>query len=96
MVHLDDICWLRNAQCYLTDRYEVFRTSTMANVNEARVFSNEGHTITFEKMYDGDIRNPYWSVKEKLGITTKTSAMTLEGGYLYMDQLIEQGYLGYN
>ena len=34
----------------------------MANVNEARVFSNEGHTVIFESMYEDE--QWYWKVQE--------------------------------
>ena len=67
----------------------------MANVNEARVFSNEGHTVIFESMYEDE--QWYWKVQEiKDSAEEIQHLMTDEGGQLYMDELIKQGYLGYN
>ena len=62
---------------------------------EAHVLSNEGHTLIFEKKFDAD--DPYWKVQEiKDSAEEIVHLMTLEGGRLYMDQLREWGYLGYN
>ena len=67
----------------------------MANVNEARVFSNEGHTVIFESMYEDE--QWFWKVQEiKDDATEIQHLMTDEGGRLYMEQLREWGYLGYN
>jgi len=63
-----------------------------------RIFENEGHTIVFEQKYDGDVRNTYFRVEETYNGKEgkEASLMTMEGGYLYMDELIKRGYIGYN
>jgi len=64
-------------------------------MNEAHVLSNEGHTLIFEKIIDSD--NTYWKVQEiKDSAEEIQHLMTIEGGRLYMEQLIEWGYVGYN
>ena len=69
----------------------------MANHPYIRILENEGHTVVFEQKYDGDVRSTYFQVEEtKDGKGKQKSLMTMEGGYLYMDKLIEQGYIGYN
>ncbi len=72
-------------------------TMTMSNHAYIRIFENEGHSVVFEQKYDGDVSSTYFQVEEtKDGSNKQTSLMTMEGGYLYMDKLIEQGYVGYN
>ena len=65
----------------------------------SRVFSNEGHTVIFESKYQDE--QWYWKVSESKDQQADWSLannylMTDEGGQHYMDQLIKQGYLGYN
>ena len=83
---------------YLSLRYlSLAPTMMMSNHSYLRIFENEGHSVVFEQKYDGDVRNTYFRVEEtKDGKGKQTSLMTMEGGYLYMDKLIEQGYVGYN
>ena len=69
----------------------------MSNHAYIRIFENEGHSIVFEQKYDSNVSSTYFQVEEtKDGKGKQTSVMTMEGGYLYMDKLIEQGYIGYN
>ena len=69
----------------------------MANHAYIRILENEGHTVVFEQKYDSDVTDTYFQVEEtKDGKGKQKSLMTMEGGYLYMDKLIEQGYIGYN
>ena len=65
-------------------------------MSEAHVLSNEGHTLIFEKK-DDHIEGAYWKVQEiKDSAQEIVHIMTLEGGRLYMDQLRDWGYVGYN
>ena len=65
-------------------------------MSEAHVLSNEGHTLIFEKK-DDYIEGAYWKVQEmKDSAQEIVHVMTLEGGRLYMDQLRDWGYVGYN
>ena len=68
----------------------------MSNHSYIRIFENEGHTVVFTQKYDGDVRSTYFHVEEIVNKNKSVSLMTMEGGYLYMDKLLQQGYLGSN
>ena len=67
----------------------------MSNHSYIRIFENEGHQVVFEQSIKDSIE--YFKLEERYNHGKKhTSIMTLDGGYLYMDKLIERGYVGYN
>ena len=67
----------------------------MPNHSYIRIFENEGHSIVFERALKDGIE--YFKLDETFnGGKKHSSIMTLDGGYLYMDKLIERGYVGYN
>ena len=67
----------------------------MPNHSYIRIFENEGHSVVFERALKDGIE--YFKLDETFnGGKKHSSIMTLDGGYLYMDKLIERGYIGYN
>lgn len=67
----------------------------MSNHSYIRIFENEGHQVIFEQSIKDSIE--YFKLEERYNDGKKhTSIMTLDGGYLYMDKLIERGYVRYN
>ena len=84
------------ARHYLSLRYlSLAPTMMMSNHSYIRIFENEGHQVIFEQAYKEGLH--YFKLQETYNNSKpQTSIMTLDGGYLYMDKLIEQGYVGYN
>ena len=67
----------------------------MSNHIYIRIFENEGHQVIFEQAYKEG--QQYFKLQETFNNKKPTtSIMTLDGGYLYMDQLVKRGYIGYN